>query len=745
MIHVRTPRRRLAAAVTAVLAVTAAGLATPAVATPLYGAETTATASAADQDVISLPPGSYLIGVGPSGFLTYQSSDTATAYSWTRHSDGVTTPLPPNLYLGSAQTDIAVTSDEGIHTLHDLATGADPVEIDSTGLGPDADLHRLVGSTLVMSKPNSTGGTEVHLVSKPADTVLDRKVTGLPENAWVYRYGVSSPDTLILSYNTVGAPGKHLALVDVATGAVIEDRVISGVGNQGDTSTSATHVAWTETSDTDTVTLVVARRGDTSTGPERIGLGWGSVQAELLGSDWVTYGVDERMQYYPNHLYGLTARSLTTGKTVKLLDSVQHVMREADGRQLVQGGTVEHGKGVYRISVGTDGTPVATLVASTGESLAITAEVYKPLPDVVDFGSGDAKFWWLTNREHTELQLQLTHTASGKQWTSEPGGIAGPGVSGVIWTGLFSDYTSAYNGDYTWRMTLRPSNGIGPAVEQTGTLKVANKPAPHDFSDSGAPDLLVKDGSGRLIGYDARQTLYQTGKWVFPSKREQVALGTGWNIYDRVAAPGNLGGSVHADVIGRDRAGDLWLYTGTGKHFAPRTKIGGGWQIYDKLTGGSDLTGDGRPDLVAADKAGDLYLYKGTGNAAAPFAARKKIGGGWGIYNQLTATGDLGGAPAGDLLARDKAGVLWLYLGKGDGTFAARTRLGAGWNQYTDIVGVGDTNRDGHADLVVQGVAGGTNDTLAHYEGTGDWRRPFGNRQKAYNPEELGTGSVTLF
>ncbi|MFJ3585835.1 FG-GAP repeat domain-containing protein [Streptomyces sp. NPDC090127] len=294
-------------------------------------------------------------------------------------------------------------------------------------------------------------------------------------------------------------------------------------------------------------------------------------------------------------------------------------------------------------------------------------------------------------------------------------------------------------------MTVKPSDGIGPTVEQTGTLTVANKPAPHDFSDSGSPDLLVKDESGRLVGYDARQTLYHTGKWGFPSKRERVDHGTGWNTYDRFTAPGDIGGSVHADVLGRDRTGVLWLHAGTGKGFAPRTKIGAGWQIYDKLTGGSDLTGDNRPDLVATDKAGDLYLYKGTGNAAAPFAPRKKIGWGWGVYNQLTATGDIAGAPAGDLVARDKGGVLWLYLGKGDGTFAARTRIGAGWDRYTDIVGVGDTNRDGRPDLVVQGVMGGTYETLAHYEGTGDWRAPFGSRQGVSNPDPLGTGDVTLF
>ncbi|MEU9700145.1 VCBS repeat-containing protein [Streptomyces sp. NPDC047981] len=751
MFHVPPPRRRIAAAAMVVLAVTAAGLTTPAGATtPSSDGSTAAlaaaTGTATQQDVPALPAGSRLASSGVSGFLTSLSTPGGIVeYRWTRYADGVTTLLPPGPYRGGNQTDFAVRSAGSVHTLYDLGSGADPVAVDTAGLGPDAQLRQVMGATLVMSKPDGARGTEVHLVSKPADTVLDRKVTGLPANASNLLTDMSSVDTLILRYVTAGTTEQHLALVDMATGAVVEDRVLPTARVEGASSTSATHMAWTEVADPQNVTLAVARRGDTSTAPERVFLGSGSVRAELLGDDWVAYGLDETGQYHPNTLYGLTARSLTTGKTVKVLDSVQGIIPDGDGRLLVRGGTVEHGRGFYRVSVGADGTPVATLLARTNEPIVIEAKVYKPLPEVVDFGSGDAYFWWELNRGNTELTVQVTHTASGKRWTSRTGSADRPGIGGAHWTGLFDDYTAAYNGDYTWRMTVRPSDGIGPAVEQTGTLKVANKPAPHDFSDSGSPDLLVKDSSGRLIGYDARQTLYHTGKWGNPEKREQVDHGLGWNTYDRLAAPGNIGGSAHADVLGRDRSGVLWLHTGDGKSFAPRTKIGAGWQVYDRLTGGSDLNGDGRPDLVAADKAGDLYLYKGTGNAAAPFAPRTKIGWGWGIYNQLTATGNIAGAPAGDLVARDGAGVLWLYLGKGDGTFAPRIKVGAGWDRYTDIVGVGDTNRDGRPDLVVQGVMGGTYETLAHYEGTGDWRAPFGSRQRVYNPEELGSGVVTLF
>ncbi|MFC8759303.1 FG-GAP repeat domain-containing protein [Streptomyces sp. NPDC057193] len=125
-----------------------------------------------------------------------------------------------------------------------------------------------------------------------------------------------------------------------------------------------------------------------------------------------------------------------------------------------------------------------------------------------------------------------------------------------------------------------------------------------------------------------------------------------------------------------------------------------------------------RPDT---DKAGDLWLHKSTGAAASPFAPRKKVGYGWGIYNRITATGNIGGGPAGDLVARDTAGVLWLYLGKGDGTFAPRTRISGGWNEYQGIVSVGDFDRDGRPDL--WGLSHGI---LRVYKGTGNRRAPFG-------------------
>ncbi|MGW6964850.1 FG-GAP repeat domain-containing protein [Streptomyces zaomyceticus] len=742
MSRVRTSRRRLALAVTAALAVTTGALtAGPAAATTGGVAAGAVTAPAqSSQDPVAMLPGSTVIGNGPSGFLTRLAESGTNVYRWTRYADGVTTTLPGSGYAGTFGTDLVVRSEGNVRTILDMSSGAEPVVIDTAFLGTSAQLIRLAGSTLVMRVNRPEGGGDVHLVSKSGDTVVDRKVTGFPADAAIRRYDMSTPDTLALLYTgTVdGVTGSRVALVDVATAAIVEDRAASGAGLSGDVSVSATHLAWAEKSPSgDATTLAVAHRGQPEV--ERIPLGRGTLLTELTG-DWVTYGVPGGVTAsVPNPLYALAARSLATGQTVKLLDTVTTIRPEAGGGLLVQGGTIEHGEGLYRIAPGADGTPAATLVASTGRPI-VPQLTGQTVPDTFDFRTsrGDGYLTWqFATYTGAKVNVEMTHTASGKRRTSTSTvDVAGRGLD--YWTGQLNDHTAAPNGAYTWKMTATPTNGIGAPVESTGTLTVDNGQAPHGFSDTGSPDLVVRDG-GALFLYDGRQALYHNAQ----SELRETDIGSGWGAYDQILTPGNVAGARFSDLVARDTTGALWLHTGTGKNaFSARTKIGGGWQIYNKITGGSDLDGDGRPDLVATDTAGDLWFYKGTGSATAPFAARVKTGHGWGIYNKIVATGNIGGGAAGDLVARDTAGDLWLYLGNGDGTFAARTKIGGGWYTYDEIVAIGDADRDGRPDLLANGPGG---DELALYSGTGNWSTPFAPRSMLHAPAPVANATSTLF
>jgi hypothetical protein len=275
--------------------------------------------------------------------------------------------------------------------------------------------------------------------------------------------------------------------------------------------------------------------------------------------------------------------------------------------------------------------------------------------------------------------------------------------------------SSSTQGEGIFRVTLGSDDR--PAVQLLAHAGTTTS-ALHDFDNDGLADLLGRDASGGLWRDSA------------DDGRARARIGGGWQIYDTIESVGDVVGQDSPDftpeLVARDRDGVLWLYSGREDGgLTARVRVGGGWQVYTHLAGGSDLTGDGRPDLTAVDAAGRLWLYRSTGDPARPFQTRKQIGTGWTIYNLVTAVGNLAGAPAGDLVARDKDGVLWLYLSKGDGTFTQRTRISGGWLSYSEIIGAGDVDHDGKADLLA--YYPGTRSVYL-YAGTGDRLAPVKNR-----------------
>ncbi|RCH65184.1 VCBS repeat-containing protein [Streptomyces sp. SDr-06] len=224
---------------------------------------------------------------------------------------------------------------------------------------------------------------------------------------------------------------------------------------------------------------------------------------------------------------------------------------------------------------------------------------------------------------------------------------------------------------YLWNYPSNGQGGFGERWPNTYGWNSISEATQYDNDKDGRADgFYVKSLDGHLIYKN-----YDTGT------RD---LGAGWNTYNLVFTPGDLGGAPNDDLIARDKSGVLWLYTAKGDgSFTPPVKLGAGWGAMTKIAGRGDMNGDGKADIIAVDNSGTAWLYPGTGNWAAPFGNRVKLGGGWNTYNKLVGIGDLNNDGQADLIGRDTSGGLWFYAGTGTtngAPFKDRVKVGTGWN-----------------------------------------------------------------
>jgi hypothetical protein len=244
--------------------------------------------------------------------------------------------------------------------------------------------------------------------------------------------------------------------------------------------------------------------------------------------------------------------------------------------------------------------------------------------------------------------------------------------------------------------------------------------------------VLAVDTAGRLLMYRG------TGAGAFVPGGG-LPIGTGWGAFTALLAPGDWSGDGKPDLLARSTAGALLMHRGNdrGGFVTGRAEtIGTGWQPFTALLTPRDWDGDGKRDLLARDAAGLLFMYRGNGGGGFITGQREQIGSGWQQFTALLAPGDWSGDGRPDLLARTVAGVLLMYRGNGRGGFLTgrAERIGSGWQGFTALFAGGDFSGDGRADILARDAGG----LLFMYRGNG--RGGFVTGQR----EQIGTGWSSL-
>ncbi|MGW2563175.1 FG-GAP-like repeat-containing protein [Streptomyces sp. NPDC001514] len=373
-------------------------------------------------------------------------------------------------------------------------------------------------------------------------------------------------------------------------------------------------------------------------------------------------------------------------------------------------------KKIHLVPSGVETEPLAPIQSHTDT-------VVRPTSDY-----GAWKGQWQMNRPMSSWQVVIRNNATGAVVRTFSGGPHS--AMDVQWDGFSATGGHLPSGYYTWTLTAQPANGQGAAFTATGSIRRYGGPAQrHDHVGAAS----IPDGNGDLLALTPAGSFdfwHGTGTGRVSGKTS----GAGWPAGVSAVPFGDVNGDACNDVLVRMPGGELRAYKpACGKPLTPSvpyTKAGSGFGGLNVLTSPGDLTGDGRADLIG--RSGDgLYLF--AGRAGGAVASAVKLGSGWSSFTHIVGVGDLNGDGAGDLVARKSDGSVYRYDGTGTGRLKAGVKILSGWGgSYTSIVGVGDVTGDAKPDLIARDRAG----LLFRMSGDG---------QGSFGPAvQIGTGWATM-
>ena len=233
--------------------------------------------------------------------------------------------------------------------------------------------------------------------------------------------------------------------------------------------------------------------------------------------------------------------------------------------------------------------------------------------------------------------------------------------------------------------------------QRMGLLRPNGAVRATDVDEDGGADIVGLLPTGQLRLYRGNDL----GGW-----RPSIAMGSGnFGIFNLLVSAGDLDGDRHPDVLARRAStGELLLYRGNGRGALVSSRvIGTGWNGFTAVVAPGDFNGDQKPDVLARTRNGDLMLYRGNGAGGWLAGSPVRVSGGWNAFDLILAAGDFDRDRLPDVLARNATThELWLYKGNGAGGFSSRVRVGTGWGGFNAIIGCGDFDGDGLADVLTR-------------------------------------------
>ncbi|MFG3686021.1 trypsin-like serine protease [Micromonospora sp. NPDC047740] len=240
-----------------------------------------------------------------------------------------------------------------------------------------------------------------------------------------------------------------------------------------------------------------------------------------------------------------------------------------------------------------------------------------------------------------------------------------------------------------------------------------------DWTGDGHTDLIGRDTAGNLRLF-VGSGFFNDGYGGIWSSR---IIGSGWGSFKRVFRVYNWNGDNKPSIMAVNTANELWIYNtdGAGKFLGSPKLIGTGWGGFTALMVTNNWLGNNRPSLMVRNSKGELIRYTSNGQGGWDNPKGTLIGTGWNTFNLFLTPGAWKGDGLEVLIGRTSVGELKLYQSNGTGgwTNPKGTLIGTGWGGFKNILTPGDWNGDNMVDML--GVDGTNSMRIYTTDGHGKW------------------------